>query len=68
MMKTGLSALRDKLRGFHTTINCICQCVVCIGEEQGTSFHAHDQIFKYITLMWESCLCPKGEYERWHRL
>lgn len=67
-MKAALSTLRDKLRGFHTSTNCACNCVVCVDEEGGVGCHAHDRIYKHITSMWEACLCPKGEYDRWHRL
>ena len=59
-MKVALSNLRDKLRGLHASSNCVCQCVICLGNGEG-GFHAHEHVFKRITLMWEACVCPKGE-------
>ena len=52
-MKAGLSTLRDKLRGFHTSTNCACNSVVCSDSEGGARCHAHDRIYKHITSMWE---------------
>jgi hypothetical protein len=66
-MKVGLSHLKDQLRGLHSRITCNCQCQVCKGEVEGTC-HAHHAIYKRITMMWESCVCPKGELDVWHKL
>ena len=41
---------------------------VQIRKEELDTNDAHDRIYKHITSMWEACLCPKGEYDRWHRL
>lgn len=67
MMKVGLSNLRDKLKGLHANMNCACECVVCVGAAEGGCY-AHEHIFKRITLMWEACVCPKGEFDIWHKL
>jgi hypothetical protein len=40
---------------------------VCKGEVEGAC-HAHEAIYKHITLLWESCVCPKGELDVWHKL
>ena len=66
-MKVALSLLRDKHRGLHCIVSCTCECLVCKGEITGTC-HAHEAVFKRITLMWESCVCPKGELDVWHKL
>lgn len=66
-MKAGLSNLRDKLRGMHTSANCQCDCAVCAGNVEGVC-HAHEQVFKRITLMWEACVCSKQEVDIWHKL
>jgi len=66
-MKVGLSNLREKTRGLHAQMTCVCDCRVCAGNVEGTCC-AHENVFKRITLMWESCVCPKGEYDVWHRL
>ena len=66
-MKVALGLLRDKQRGVHSSSSCTCECSVCKGEIPGAC-HAHEAIFKRITLMWESCVCPKGELDVWHKL
>lgn len=66
-MKVGVNNLRDKVRGLHAKTNCDCGCWVCASDTEG-GCHAHCQIYKRITLMWEACVCPKGELEVWHKL
>lgn len=68
MMKVGLNNLRDRVRGFHCATDCTCECLVCAGDSQGGGCQVHDRVFKHMTLMWESCVCPKGEFEKYHRL
>lgn len=69
-MREGLNALRDMLRGIHTFLRCDCGCKVCSTEEVLGSRNccAHNKVYKRIRLLWEECVCPKGEYDQWHRL
>jgi len=41
--------------------------MVCLGNGEGICY-VHEHIFKWITLIWEACVCPKGEFDVWHRL
>jgi hypothetical protein len=66
-MKVGLSHLKEKQRGLHLQVQCNYQCQVCKGEVEGAC-HAHEAIYKSMTLLWESCVCPKGELDVWHKL
>jgi hypothetical protein len=66
-MKVGLNHLREKQRGLHLQVQYNCQCQVCKGEIEGAC-HAHEAIYKSMTLTWESCVCPKGELDVWHKL
>jgi hypothetical protein len=29
---------------------------------------AHNKVYKGVTGLWEECVCPKREFEEWHRL
>jgi len=28
----------------------------------------HTKVYKGVTKLWEKCVCPKGEFEEWHKL
>jgi len=64
-MLVGLNNLRNKLQGLY--VHCLCRCMVCIGNGEGICC-IHEPTFKRTTLIWEACVCLKGEFDVWHRL
>lgn len=66
LMREGLNALRDSMRGLHARSGCTCPCEVC-NTEVGIC-HAHTHVFERLTLLWLACVCPKGELDKWHNL
>jgi hypothetical protein len=69
-MRQGLNALRDLMYGLHAFLKCNCACNVCINKSmvESTSCNAHNRVYKHISLLWEECVCSKGEFDQWYKL
>jgi hypothetical protein len=65
-MMQGLNALRDLMYGLHAFLKCNSTCNVCTNNSvvESTSCSAHSKIYKHINLLWEECVCPKGEFDQ----
>ena len=66
MMRTGLNDLRSCSRGLHSSQSCNCAWNIC-GDGEGHC-EAHSHAFERLTILWTSCLCPKGDFDKWHKL
>jgi hypothetical protein len=53
----------------------MCQMLVCqyVVYGQGEvmehdTYVTHTKVYKGVTKLWEDCVCPKGQFEEWHKL
>ena len=63
----GLNYLRLR-SGIHSNGSCTCDCdEVCV-PPTATGAGCHGKLLTYpgTTALWESIVCPKGEFEEWH--
>jgi hypothetical protein len=69
-MRQGLNTLRDLVYGLHAFLKCNYACNVCTNTSvvESTCCNAHSRVYKRISVLWEECVCPKGEFDQWHKL
>jgi hypothetical protein len=69
MMLEAFNAMRDKQRELHSSVLCICTCVVCICIGlTAKGCMAHENVWQSCSDFWRACVCPKGKLDTWHRL
>lgn len=63
----GLNYLRLQF-GFHAKGICNCNCNEVCTPPTSTGIGCHGKFLTYIgtTALWESVVCPKGEFQEWH--
>lgn len=66
LLREALNSFRDASKGNQCHAGCICDCEVCGLGIDGCLATANT--FDRLTSVWEACVCPKGELDKFHKL
>jgi hypothetical protein len=61
--------MKDGKKGAHVVNVCAFDCSVYnIVNPNSTLCQAHDKVYIGVTMVWEQCVCPMLEVQKWHKL